>query len=365
MNKLFGKNKVLIAAGGTGGHLFPGVAIAEEIKRVHPDTKIVFAGTSRGIESAVCPKLGFKLELMRSVSIKDRKGLKKLAAFAWLPFSVIEAMVIHVRCKTSVVVSIGGYAAGPLVVAAWLMGVPAFIVEPNAIAGFTNRNIGRLAKRIFVAFDEARKFFPEEKVVFSGNLVRTEIYGARRALGEPGGILTVFVFGGSQGAHRLNEAMVGAARGLAEIKNKIRIIHQTGKYDEVRVIKHAYDEAGIESDVFEFTDSIWECYSKTDLVISRAGAITVQELKVLAIPSLLVPYPFAADDHQRANAQSIVKLGGARLIPDAECTGSRIAFEIKAFVSSPEMLSAMKKALQKETNARAEEKIVEEIGKYI
>lgn len=357
--------RVMIAAGGTGGHIYPGIAIADEIKRARPGCEIVFVGTKRGLETKILPGLGFGLVLIGSTSIKDRKGLVKILAFARIPFSMLRALGILIAKKPCLLVSIGGYAAGPFSLAAWVLRIPFVLVEPNAIAGFTNRMIGRFAKMAFVGFSGAQKYFPAGRSVLSGNPVRREVLNVPRRGVFDGSKLTIFVFGGSQGARRINQAVIRALPFLRDEKNRIFFIHQTGVQDNAVEIKQAYVDAGVNAEVFSFTDKIWESYGRADLVIARAGAISTAELAAISMPSILVPYPFAADDHQRANAEAMEETGGATMVPDAECTGERIAGEIKKILERPEKLTMMKLALEKMQKRNAANFIAEESLKLI
>lgn len=359
------KVKIIIAAGGTGGHVFPGVAVACEIKASHPDALVTFAGTARGLEAKVLPKLGWPLVLMKSSSIKDRKGLSRLFSWAKLPISILRGLSIIMKERPNLFISIGGYAAGPLAISAWILRVPLVLVEPNAIAGLTNRILGRFAKKAFVAFDDAKKYFPAGKAVVSGNPVRSEVLSVRERRMPALEKITVFVFGGSQGALALNRAIIGALPFLSDVKNRLSIIHQTGANDDLDAVRNAYKKAEIDAKVFEFSDRIWEYYAGADLVVARSGATTVAELLALAIPAVLVPYPYAADDHQRANAHGMVKTGGAVMIPDGELTGERLSREIKIFVERPELLLAMRAALEKFGKPDAAAKIVKESWKLV
>ena len=356
---------VLIAAGGTGGHIYPGIAIAEELRRRAPAARIAFVGTERGLETKILPPLGWPLILMRSTSIKDRKGMARLAAYARLPFSTLTALRIIIKERPRLVVNVGGYAAGPLAIAAWIARVPSVIVEPNAIAGFTNRSIGRFAAKAFVAFEEAARSFPAERVVVSGNPVRAEVLAARRDGETAPARVTFFVFGGSQGARRLNQAMLGALPMLADVKDRFRVIHQTGASDDPKAIEQAYRAAGVEARVFAFHDRIWECYREADVVLARAGATTVAELLALALPAILVPYPYAADDHQRANARGMTRTGGALMISDADLTPERLAAELRSFTDRPTRVEAMRAALKKAAHTNAAKIIADESWKLI
>jgi UDP-N-acetylglucosamine--N-acetylmuramyl-(pentapeptide) pyrophosphoryl-undecaprenol N-acetylglucosamine transferase len=349
---------IIIAAGGTGGHVFPGIAVAEEIRKLAPDVKIAFAGTARGLESRIVLMHGWPLRLLGSQSIKDKGGAARVLAWLRLPFSVIHALAMLISDRPSLVVSIGGYAAGPLTLAAWLLRVPVALVEPNAIAGMTNRKLGRLARKVFVAFDEARAYFPKGRAVVTGAPIRSEVLKGGRK--EAQGMQTLFVFGGSQGARTLNEAMQDAAGRLSGMKDKIRVIHQTGKSANPSDVAGAYRGVGIEADVRSFCDRIWECYGEADLVIARAGANTVAELAALGLPSILVPYPFAADDHQRANAMALAKAGGARVVDDSECSGERMAREIADVLGDAERLNSMAAAARSIGKPDAAERIAKE-----
>lgn len=357
--------KVIIAAGGTGGHVFPGVAIAGEIKTSHPDALVTFAGTARGLEAKVLPRLGWPLVLMKSSSIKDRNGFSRLLSWARLPVSIGRGLNIIMKERPDLFISIGGYAAGPLAISAWILRVPVAVAEPNAIAGLTNRILGRFAGKVFVAFDDAKKYFPSGKTVVSGNPVRREVLSVRERRMSASEKITVFVFGGSQGALSLNNAITGALPFLLGLKDKLSIIHQTGANDDIDTVRNAYKKAEIDAKVFEFSDRIWEYYARANLVVARSGATTVAELFALAIPAILVPYPYAADDHQRANAHGMVKTGGAVMIPDGELTGERLAKEIRIFVERPELLLAMGSALKKASKPFAARTIVEESWKLI
>lgn len=337
------RKRMFIAAGGTGGHVFPGIAIADEIKRRNPSVDITFAGTARGLESNLLPKLGWPLMLMGSQSIKDKGLLGKLLALMRLPFSVMRAALVLAVDRPALVVSIGGYAAAPLVMAAWIVRVPVVLVEPNAVAGMTNRKLGRLARKVFIAFEEAGKYFAEGKSVITGAPIRAEVLAAKRVPKKTEDTRTLFIFGGSQGAMRLNNAMCAAAQKLSSSGTKFAVIHQTGVGIDPKKVQAVYTKLGIEAKVMTFCDRIWDCYREADLVVARSGANTVAELAALGLPSILVPYPYAADDHQKANAMALVSAGGARMIEDAECDGVRLAREIEDVLENRSGLARMER----------------------
>lgn len=375
--------KVMLACGGTGGHLFPGIAIAEAIASLHPDASIVFAGTERGIESAIIPKMGWPLISVGSMSIKDRTGFGRIMAYARLPISIIQAFGVLRRERPDILIGVGGYAAGPLTLAAAALKIPTAIVEPNAIAGFTNRILGRFVSRVYTGFPEAANFFPRNKVVLTGNPVRQEILALKQknnpsthipftlsqSKGEQGSLgageqrTTIFCFGGSQGALALNRAVVQALPHLSTQREKFRFIHQVGEKENIDNVKNAYAQNGFDADVFKFTDRIWESYEKADFAICRAGATTVAELSVLGLPAIFIPYPYAADDHQRANAESLVRRDGAVMILQQDLTGERLAQEIKRI--SSERLAAMCAASARAGKRDAAKRIVDDCLKLI
>lgn len=352
------KIKMMLACGGTGGHLFPGIAIAEALAGLKPDASVVFAGTERGLESDIIPKMGWPLISVGSVSIKDKKAIGRLIAYAKLPVSVLRSLSVVKRERPDMFIGVGGYAAGPLTLASALLRVPTAIIEPNAIAGFTNRILGRFVSRVYTGFPEAQDFFPRNKVVLTGNPVRQEILNLKQKSNGSRTPLTIFCFGGSQGALALNRAVVAALPHLSTLNGKIRFIHQVGEREDIDSIHKAYVENNFEAEVFTFTDSIWECYQDADFVISRAGATTIAEVSVLGLPAIFVPYPYAADDHQRANAESIVRRDGAVMILQHELTGERLAQEIKNM--SSERLAVMCAASARAGKRDAAKKIVED-----
>jgi len=253
----------------------------------------------------------------------------------------MRSIAIMISKRPSIFIGIGGYAAGSLAIAAWVSRIPVVLVEPNAIPGMTNRILKRFAKRVFVSFVDAKELFGS-KAVLTGTPVRREILEVRHGERACDECMRIFVFGGSQGARSINRAMVDALRHLGDSVRGISVIHQTGSNDDVMEIAKAYEDAGVSAEVFPFTDRMWECYERTDLIVARAGANTVAEVSALGIPSILIPYPYAADDHQRANALCLARAGGAVVIPDKDLTGERLASEIKALMEDPDRLESMR-----------------------
>ena len=336
---------VMIAGGGTGGHLFPGIAVAQELRRRDPQGKILFVGTPRGIETRAVPKAGFDLELL-SVSGLRRTGLKGLVlGLIRLPLAMVQAIQLVRRFNPHVAVSVGGYAAGPAVLASRLLGVPCIVMEQNAVPGFTNKILGRLAR--FVLAGLPTHGFPREKVKVLGNPVRADFLPIRQQSYEPHAPRHLLVFGGSQGARALNEVMMELAPRLAAetlVADGLKIVHQTGAVDFDRV-RAAYDAAGLtDVHVTPFIDAMSDAYAEADIVLSRAGAMTLAELTVCGRPSILVPYPYAVDDHQTANARTLEQAGAAVHLPQAELTPTRLWEVLGNLLADQRGLTAMARA---------------------
>ncbi len=326
--------KVMIAAGGTGGHLYPGIAIAREVLR-EAGGEAVFVGTQQGIEARVLPKEGLPVRYITVGRIKGMGPASVARTLVTLPRSLLQSLRLLRSERPEVVIGVGGYASGPVALAAWILRVPLVLVEPNSYAGLTNRTLGRLAKKVFVCFPgrDQQRFFPAKKKVLAGPLVRKGIESGDRAaacaaFGLGPGRFTVFVMGGSGGAHAINMAMKDAARELASIPG-LQILHQTGEKD-VPVVAAAYREAGVEAVVLPYIHDMAGAYASADLVVSRSGATTVAELAVCGKQAVLIPYPYAADNHQEHNARSLADRGGAAVIVQKDLTPAALAEEIRS-----------------------------------
>jgi UDP-N-acetylglucosamine--N-acetylmuramyl-(pentapeptide) pyrophosphoryl-undecaprenol N-acetylglucosamine transferase len=336
-----GPLRVVIGGGGTGGHLYPGIAIAREILARRPDAAITFAGTARGIETRVVPREGFQLDLLRIAGLKGRSPLSAIAGIARLPLSFADAWRILSRRTPHVVIGVGGYASGPVVMLAALRGIPTLIAEQNAVPGLTNRILSRVVSAAAVTFDSTLSFFGRRGFV-AGNPVRPEFLVELPPEGgsHTGGVdgrshqresARVLIFGGSQGAHAINVAMVEAAPRLAAAGG-LDITHQTGERD-VELVRRAYLDAGLEARVEPFLYAMDREMKRADLVVSRAGATTIAELTTAGRPSILVPLPTAADDHQKKNAEVLARAGAAELIEQKDLTGAFIAERLLALVN--------------------------------
>ncbi len=334
---------MLVAGGGTGGHVFPGVALAEEVVTRHPANDVVFVGTAKGLEAKIVPQAGFPIELIDVKGLKGKGLLDSLRNLLLLPLALFQSFAILRKWRPDVVVGVGGYASGPVVLAAWLMRIPTAVQEQNAIAGLTNRVLGRIVQAAFTAFPEAVRQFPRRKVFQLGNPIRKTLMDNYMMPGAHHEEPHLLVFGGSQGAHALNMRVLEALPHLADLRGKLRITHQTGAKDREYVEK-GYRAVGFEAEVREFISDMSAAYADADLVVCRAGATTLAELTVCKKPSLLVPFPAAADNHQVQNALSLVSAGAAVMIEERDLTGELLAQEIRAILSSPERLDRMARA---------------------
>jgi UDP-N-acetylglucosamine--N-acetylmuramyl-(pentapeptide) pyrophosphoryl-undecaprenol N-acetylglucosamine transferase len=334
---------MMVAGGGTGGHVFPGIAPAEEVVGRLPDNDVVFAGTARGLEAKVVPAAGFPIELIEVQGLKGKGIFQLLANLLLLPRAFVQCWRILRRWHPDIVVGVGGYASGPVVLAAWLLHIPTAVQEQNAVAGFTNRVLGAFVHAVFTAFPEAGRYFARHKVYQLGNPIRRELMDNYMRPCQTHDKLRLLVFGGSQGAHALNMRVIEALPHLADLRDRLDVVHQTGARDREQVEK-GYRAVGFKPDVREFITDMSDAYARSDLVVCRAGATTLAELTVCKKASILVPFPAAADNHQVMNARSLVDAGAAVMIEERDLTGELLAQEIRAILTHPERREAMERA---------------------
>lgn len=350
---------MMIAGGGTGGHLFPGIAVAEAARRRDPATAIMFVGSARGIEARVVPGSGFELTLLPSAPLRGRGVAGKVGALGALGAGTMQARSLVGRFRPDVVVGLGGYASAPAVVAGRLAHVPIVLLEQNAKPGMTTRFLARLADRVCVSFPETAGGFAPGRAVITGNPVRTF---PPRAAAEPRSGLTIAIVGGSAGAHRLNEAGPALRAALADVAG-LRVIHQTGLAEEAAV-RTAYAGAA-NVDVRAFVTDMGEVYAAADLIVCRAGATTIAELAAQGLPAIFVPYPHAADDHQRANAEALVRGGAARVVLDHLATGARLAEEVRDLVTAPNALAEMRQRMRQFARPDAAERVLAVVDELV
>lgn len=333
--------RLVVAGGGTGGHLFPGIAVAEAFLEINPINRILFLGTDRPLEKKILSQTSFCHEVIPAGGLKGLGFQRKIQSLFKIPQGILKAIRIYSRFCPHLVLGVGGYVSAPCIIAANLMGIPVALQEQNSLPGMTNRYLGKTANKIFVSFPETSKWFKEKKTIYAGNPVRKNIIQASKNIQkQKHSHFTVFIIGGSQGAHAINQAVMAALDHLN--KDKIAFIHQTGQEDE-QSITDAYKQKGFHADVRSFFHDMISQYQKADLIICRSGASTVAELTVLGKPSIFIPYPYAADNHQEKNASAIVDAGGAEMILEKELKGSILAERIKYLADNEKILEKMQK----------------------
>jgi UDP-N-acetylglucosamine--N-acetylmuramyl-(pentapeptide) pyrophosphoryl-undecaprenol N-acetylglucosamine transferase len=325
--------RVMIAGGGTGGHLFPGLAVAEEFKSRDTSTEVIFVGTEHGIEARVVPREGYTIKFLRAEGLVGVSAAKKVRATIKMCFSVIDSYRIIKTVRPDIVIGVGGYASGAVMLLAFLMSVPTMILEQNSMPGLTNKILGKFVNTVCLTYQESSSFFPRAKTFLTGNPVRARILKGSTEAGhklfslEPG-LFTVFAFGGSSGARSINTAMVDALNHLHDLKDKIQFLHQTGPKDFEKV-REAYRKTGFKGTVAPFIYQMGEAYAVAGIVISRAGATTLAELTALGKPAILIPYPYAAGNHQELNARKLYEIGAAKMLLEPEMKGEALANAIR------------------------------------
>ncbi len=340
--------RLLIAGGGTGGHLFPGVAIAEELRAREPAAPVRFVGTERGIEARVLPDLGWELTFIRVSGLKTVGLMGTIRGLFRLPRALWQARRVVKEWKPDVVVGVGGYASGPVVLMARLRGLPTAICEQNSIPGFTNKLLGKVVRAVFLSFDESRRFFKPKRIIMSGNPVRRELAARLLAAGaapRPADApLTVLVSGGSQGAKAVNEIAAQALAALAR-ERPLAILHQTGTADlDVTIAR--YQAAGVTADCRAFIKDMAAAYQQADLIVGRAGATTVAELAIAGKPAIFIPYPHAADNHQELNAREMAEAGAALMFKQSELTADKLAGALRPLLDDAATRAKMGAAMR-------------------
>jgi UDP-N-acetylglucosamine--N-acetylmuramyl-(pentapeptide) pyrophosphoryl-undecaprenol N-acetylglucosamine transferase len=356
--------RVLIAAGGTGGHIYPGIAVAKEILRRAPGSDVRFVGTARGLENKLVPQAGFELSLIDSAGLKNVGLNARARGVIVLPKSFLEARSLIKTFRPDLVIGAGGYVSGPVVLTAAILRVPTLVMESNALPGWTNRVLARFVDQAAVSFDAALPFF-RGKAVVTGNPVRREFFEISTRLRQPGEF-SILVFGGSQGAHAINEAMIAALPSLASLRDVLRLTHQTGEADFARV-SSGYAEAGWgeRASVLKYIENMVDAFAAVDLVICRAGATTTAELIAAGKASVMIPFPLAADDHQRKNAEALEAAGAGKMILQQDLSGERLAEEITALAYEPERITTMEHAARRLARGDAAVAVVDMIEKLV
>lgn len=357
--------KYLIAGGGTGGHLYPGVALAEEITTRGQGNEVLFVGTQRGIEARVIPELGYPIEYIEVRGLKGSGLFRLIMGLLRLPLSLLQSWRILSKFRPDVAVGVGGYASGPVLLAAWMRRIPTAVLEQNTVPGITNRILSRLVRAVYVMFDDRLGHFPKRKVFALGNPIRRQLLdNFLKSRIEPNGRFNILVLGGSQGAHALNLRMVEAANHFHDVEDEVHIVHQTGKNDE-ELVRRGYAELGAHAQVHAFIDNMSEAYRRADLVVCRAGATTLAEVMVAKKASILIPYPYAADNHQELNARTMVDAGAALMLVERNLDGQRLADAIVSLATDRPRLQRMEQAASRAGRPEAAREIVDACGELV
>jgi len=342
-------DKMVISGGGTGGHIYPAIAIANELRSINPKLDIIFIGGKERLEAKIIPRYNFPFMAIPVEGFPRNLTLRWFKVIVKVISGFINSLSLLKRLKPKVVIGTGGYVCGPVLLGAILLRIPAIIQEQNTVPGLTNRILGRFVDEIHIAFDEAAEYFKPEKTLLTGNPVRREIASAKgdyEKLGLNDAMMTIFVLGGSQGASSLNRAMMEALSLLESFAHKIQIVHQA-RDDDIDEVTSRYESSNITNLVQPFFNNIHDIYSLTDLMVCRAGAMTLAEVTACGLPAIVVPYPYATSDHQTKNAQAMQKNGAAILIKTEELTGERLAKTIISLLEDEKSLTQMANASRK------------------
>lgn len=330
--------KVVISGGGTGGHLFPAVALGEEMVRERPDTDVLYVGTAAGFEARWLPASGYRYELFQVQGLRGRGLGARIVSLGKFVRAVALARAVLARTRPEVVVCAGGYASAPVGVAAVMARIPLVLMEQNTRPGLSNRMLWRFARKICVGFAETASYFSASKVAVTGNPVRFAFDPSPRPQLE--GPLQILVLGGSSGAHRLNIGVLEAFKICGNRVINLAVVHQTGEADE-ELVRAGYRDLSLKAEAVPFITDISGALAAADMVIARAGAMAVTEIALAARPAIFVPYPFHKDRQQEHNARVIAKLGGASIIKDDDELPQNLARELERLSSAPDLLRDM------------------------
>lgn len=359
MNRKDSKIRLLLTGGGTGGHLFPAVATAQQFQARFPETEVLFVGTKRKVDTKSLAAYGFASENIRCHGLKGKNPLELLKAVAVLPVSYFQALRIIRRFKPDIIFGVGGYVTGPVVAAGKNLGIPVVLHEQNSVPGLANRKLGGIADKICLSLPGSGNEFPTKKVLYTGNPVRSKILElAGKKPSRKSGRKTLLILGGSQGAEAVNALVSKALCSFTDAElQPFKVIHQTGDR-QLAQVQDAYRQRGINALVAGFFMEMHEVYQEADLLISRAGATTLSEIAVLGKPAILIPYPYAADNHQEKNGEYYVSGGGAVQFIQKDLTAELLGDTILQLINDEEKLAKMGAAMQRLAFPDAAERIV-------
>ncbi len=361
--------RVIIAGGGTGGHLFPGLAVADEFKRRDERTEVIFVGTEYGIEARVVPREGYPIRFLRAEGLVGVSVMKKIKAVTKVFSGIIDSRRIIKTLNPDIVIGVGGYTSGATMLTACFMSLPTMILEQNSVPGLTNRILGHFVSGICITYQESISFFPKAKTFLTGNPVRMQVLkgsieSAYKLFSLDKRLFTIFIFGGSAGARSINMAIIEALNYLYDLRDKIQFLHQTGTKDYEHV-REAYRRTGFKGTITPFIYQMGEAYALADIVVSRAGATTLAELTALGKTAILIPYPYAAGQHQELNARKLLEMGAAKMILNSELKGESLAESIRELFKNETMRSEMQRISRSVGRPDACAKVVDIALSYI
>lgn len=355
--------RVIIAGGGTGGHLFPAIALADEIKDRYPSSDLLFVGTEKGLEARIIPKTDYKLKFLSVQGFVGKSLAQKVNSIAKLTKSFFESEKILNGFSPDIVFGVGGYASFPIVFLAYLKKIPTLILEQNMVPGLANKILGKFASAVAITYPETIDYFPKQKVYLTGTPIRksilfADIKKAREIFELDEQRLTVLIFGGSLGARKINKAMIDALAYLMDLRDRIQFIHQTGSQD-YGWVSEEYKNLSFKAKVLPFIYEMPEAYHVADLIVCRAGASTVAEITALGKASILIPYPYAAYNHQEINARKLLSQSACEMILDRQLNGEVLAKSIKKIINNPQLKKNMEMSSKAFGKPNAVEKILE------
>ncbi len=350
--------KLLISAGGTGGHIFPGIAVAEAFTGKDERNDVVFVGTRQGMEGGIIPRYGFKLLFIEAHQFQGKSILSKAATLMRLYQGIKAAKEIIGLEMPDAILGMGGFTCVPTILAGVMLGLPTYLHEQNVEPGLANKLLSRFVHSTFISFEATKKYLKTKKVYHTGNPLRKTLKSPRGAMERKG--FNVFIFGGSRGARSINESVLTLLPFMESYKNTV-MYHQTGTEDYER-IKKVYEGAKVEHEVFPFTDHMEKYYSLSDVVISRSGASTIFELAYFRKASILVPYPFSAGQHQKTNAMHVADLGGAFVLENDQLSGQKLHSMLSGLMNDPVRVKQMGASVGKLYVEDAADRIIKEIA---
>jgi UDP-N-acetylglucosamine--N-acetylmuramyl-(pentapeptide) pyrophosphoryl-undecaprenol N-acetylglucosamine transferase len=352
--------RAIIAGGGTGGHVFPGIAVAREMEKRFDRTRIIFIVGHRKMEMSILDRYGYEKQSIDVEGLKGSGLLRGAGVMARLPKGFYQSARVIRQVSPEVILGVGGYTAGPVCLAGRFLGVPTAIHEQNSYPGLTNRILARAVNKVLISYEESREYFRSASIALTGNPVREELFVVRDSGSRVSSRFTILVLGGSQGAHAVNSAFVDALLSLRKRGLSPDVIHQTGNRDYERV-QQEYREHALPGEVMPFIEDMTGAYARADLVVSRAGATTLAEIAALGKASLLIPYPYAANQHQDANARVLEQAGGAIVKREQDMSGEDLALELRKLMEQPERVADMGRAALARGRRDAARQIVDQL----